>query len=67
MSYGASPLNLLNILGGLLVFVGAVVTFAAVFIANRWFIEYDHARLYIKIAGCVITILGVLLLLDFIV
>ena len=67
MSYGASPLNLLNMLGGLLVIVGMVVSFAAVFIANRWFIEYDNARFYIKAAGCVIIILGLLLLLDFIV
>ena len=67
MNYGASPMSVLNLLGGLLVIVGMVVSFAAVFIANKWFIEYDNAKIYIKAVGCVMIILGALLLLDFMV
>ena len=67
MNYGASPMSVLNLLGGLLVIVGTVVSFASVFIANKWFVEYDNARIYIKAVGCVMIILGALLLLDFMV
>ena len=60
-------MSIVNLIGLLLVLVGAVVAALAVLIADRLFPEYDSARVWLKFAGCAVTILGLLLFLDFLV
>ena len=57
-------MSIVNLIGLLLVLAGAVVAALAVLIADKMFPEHENARVWLKIGGSAVTVLGLLLFLD---
>ena len=58
-------MSLMNLIGLLLALAGAVVAGLSAFIANRLLPEYEHARVWLKLGGSAVTIVGLLMFLDY--